>query len=511
MTNKQKYAPWLVAAAALVVYLCFPTRNYYWDGIAFALDIERVGRLSAELLHQNHLLYNVVGYLLYALARRAGFDVRAIEVLQILNGVLSAACAFVLFHILRRSLRSTYLSACLSLLFAFSATWWKFSTDADSYVPATLLMLAAFHLLLPGREPRPLAVALLHAGAMLLHQLAVFFWPAAVAGLLLQASGRDARRRLRPAIIYTAAASLLTLAVYYLCFRLRTESLDPRAFVGWMASYSSGSGGFVFDFVSNLKYTLRGHVRLLWGGRFNLLRDYVNAPTVALLALLIISAAALLVQAARHFRDTRLLSTPSIKNDATLRAVATLALVWMTPYLIFCFFFYPQDTFHRLVYLPAPVILVGVALASVEPGRARRYRLALFTAVLALSNFLFVVYPYSHVRPNTPLAMAYEMRARWSPRTVVFYDFFNSDDAILRYFNPPVRWQKPGAWEAGALDEELRKVYQSGGEAWVESSAVGRLTREPGGAEWLAARARETRELTDPAYTLKLVRVAPPE
>lgn len=511
MTKTQKFAPLLVAAAALVVYLCFPTRNYYWDGIAFALDIERVNHLSPELLHQNHLLYNVVGYLLYAPARRVGFEARAIEVLQILNGLLSAACAFVLFHILRRSLGSTYLSACLTLLFAFSATWWKFSTDADSYIPATLLMLAAFYLLLPGREPRPLAVALLHAGAMLMHQLAVFFWPAAVVGLVLQASRRDAKRKLRPALIYTAAASLLTLAVYYLCFYLRTERLDPSAFVGWMASYSSGSGGFVFDFVGNLKYTLRGHVRLLWGGRFNLLRDYLNVWTVALVALLIVSAVALLVQFARHFRDARLLSTSALKNDATLRATAVLALAWMTPYLIFCFFFYPQDTFHRLVYLPAPVILVGVALASVEAGRARRYRLALFVAVLALSNFLFLAYPYSHVRPNTPLAMAYEMRGRWSPETVVFYDFFNSDDAILRYFNPPVRWQKMGASGTAGLDEELRKVYTSGGEAWVESSAINRLTREPGGAEWLAARAQETRELTDPAYTLKLVRVAPPE
>ena len=123
---------------------------------------------------------------------------RAVHVLQFVNCFLSALGAALLYRVLRQVTRSTYLSVCLALLFAFSATWWKFSTDADSYIATTLLLVAAFDLLLPGKRPRPLAVALLHAAAMTFHQLAVFFFPVALLGIYFQTGGLPRRRRLSP-------------------------------------------------------------------------------------------------------------------------------------------------------------------------------------------------------------------------------------------------------------------------------------------------------------------------
>src|SRR6185369_13378817 len=105
-----------------------PTRVYYWDGIVFAQAIEDASRLNPALVHPNHLIYNFAGYIFYKLMRALGADIRALTALQILNSLLSALCAGVLFSILRQTLRSFYISFCLALLFAFSATWWKFST-----------------------------------------------------------------------------------------------------------------------------------------------------------------------------------------------------------------------------------------------------------------------------------------------------------------------------------------------------------------------------------------------
>ncbi|HEX8069704.1 MAG TPA: hypothetical protein VF546_07130 [Pyrinomonadaceae bacterium] len=512
MPAQNRYLPWVIALATLVIYLCFPTKNYYWDGVAFALDIEAAGRLRASLLHQNHLVYDVLGYLAYKLARLAGAQLRAVEVLTAINSVLSAACAFVMFHVLRRSFKSDYLSAVLTLLFAFAATWWKFSTDVASYVPSTLLLLLCFYLLLPAGRPRPFAVAVLHAASMILHQLAVFFYPAAVAGLLLQTAAFDPGRRISAVLKYSVVAALLTLGAYYYGFYLLAGTPDPAAFVKWVSTYSSGEGGFTFDAVRNLTASVRGHVRLFGGGRFKLLRDFINPFTVALGVLLVVSFAGLCVQLVRHRGDFKTFAA-SAPLRGLRRTPGVLALVWALPYVLFIFFFFPEHTFHRLSYFPALIVLIGAAFANYEarPERRRRWRMALFVAVLALSNFLFYTYPYAHVRKDTPLSLALELRRAWPAGTVVLYDFFNSDDDILRYFNTDVTWQRLGSVSTAELDVELRQVYDGGGTVWVETTAIDRITRLEGGAAWLAAHAsgQPTYELTDPAYKLKVMKLAP--
>ena len=159
MSSRPQIAAWLLFIATAAIYLLFPTRVYYWDGIVFAQTIEDASRLSPSLVHPNHLIYNFAGYLFYKLLRALGADIRALTALQILNSLLSALCARVLFSILMTTLRSFYFSICLTVLFAFSATWWKFSTDADAYIPSVLFLLISFYLILPGRKSRPLLTA----------------------------------------------------------------------------------------------------------------------------------------------------------------------------------------------------------------------------------------------------------------------------------------------------------------------------------------------------------------
>src|ERR1043165_8682703 len=130
MSSRPHIAAWFLFIATAVIYLSFPTRVYYWDGLVFAQMIEDANRLSASLVHPNHLVYNFAGYLFYKLLHALGADVRALTALQILNCLLGAVCACVMFSILRRTLRSFYFAICLTALFAFSATWWKFATDA---------------------------------------------------------------------------------------------------------------------------------------------------------------------------------------------------------------------------------------------------------------------------------------------------------------------------------------------------------------------------------------------
>src|SRR5258706_1597583 len=157
---KLKPLPLAISLGIHRVYRRLPNRNYYWDGIGFAQAIEDAPSFSASLIHPNHLIYTAAGYLDYRLVRSLGFSVRSLTVLRVTNSILSAAAAYLFFEILLALFSLQYASAVLTLAFAFSATWWRFSTHANAYRPSLLLLLVAFYALLPGRSARPLLLAL---------------------------------------------------------------------------------------------------------------------------------------------------------------------------------------------------------------------------------------------------------------------------------------------------------------------------------------------------------------
>src|SRR5947199_1516405 len=71
--------PATVGAICALIYLATPTADYFWDGITFALQIEKVaaGERMALLFHQSHLFYNAAGYLLYCALNAVGLHARA--------------------------------------------------------------------------------------------------------------------------------------------------------------------------------------------------------------------------------------------------------------------------------------------------------------------------------------------------------------------------------------------------------------------------------------------------
>ena len=278
-----------------------------------------------------------------------------------------------------------------------------------------------------------------------------------------------------------------------------------------MTSYSSGSGGFSFRLLDNLTYTLRGHVRLFAGGRLTLLEGLLNPFLVALILLLAASVVALCYRLARFAGDLKRLSRlPAWPR--TTRRVAALCAAWIVPPLVFCFFFYPSDTFHRLPYLPALVLLFGALLSRLDAARnfPRRARLALFVAALALANFCFYIYPYTHARNNPPLATALRMRDALAPGAVVFVAQSNGDNRLFRYFNRAAEWRTLRAGDFESLEREVREAAAGGREVWLETTAIARLEKLPGGREWLdARRARLTKiELVNDKFDIRYLRVA---
>jgi hypothetical protein len=297
-----------------------------------------------------------------------------------------------------------------------------------------------FWLVLPDRKPRPLLLALVFFVALCFHQLAVIAYPVFALGVYLQDGSLTIKKRAVNAIAFSVAAFVLIVAAYAIVFYLATGSLGLVRFWRW-TTYFSPDAETAFHFWSNLGYSLRGHVRLFFGGRFNLLRGLMNPGVVLLLVVLAVAIVSLIAAVLWNLlsRNRRLGHARLMPRQKT---VVLLALVWAFSYLVFLFFWLPQNTFYRLFYLPALVLLLGLALAAVRRvGVRRTYVVALFVAAVSLANFLFLIYPFSHVEKFPPLAFALERSREWPKGTVVYFGATNSDASLVRYFNPQTEWR----------------------------------------------------------------------
>src|SRR6185436_15680144 len=231
------FSPALFLIAA-VVYLATLTSDYYWDGITFSLQIEKVARAQARvalLFHQNHLLYNALGYLLYRATNALGFGVRALFLLQTANAFIGAGAVVVFFRMAARATRNVYVALVCTTFLAFSAAWWKISTDTNAYILTILLILLVANNLL-GEKPQWLVAGLTFAGAMLIHELASLFYPAALVAVFLS---KTIERKLRFATLMSVAAGVVTLAGYYACAYLVQGITSPIDLLKWAASNPS--------------------------------------------------------------------------------------------------------------------------------------------------------------------------------------------------------------------------------------------------------------------------------
>ncbi len=292
-----------LAAIAFLVYSVLPTKNYYWDGVSFAQNIEQAGTIGSasfwtSLVHPNHLLYDMLGYFSWKAVTSLGIGLRAIAVLQGLSMLAGAASVGFVYSILLKITKSSYLALSLALCFGFSAVFWKFSTDADAYIVSLLFLILAFRSICSDAGSRAVVIAILHALAMLFHQLAVFFFPAAAIAMYLK-GGR------RALFQYCGVVAVLTAPAFYFAFWLSTSHTDGTAFLAWLTSHAEDVT-FTFSIAKNLAITLANYPRMFFGGTGHLLQFFGPKMCVGFF-LLAISIGAFLKQSVGHFSEFKAL------------------------------------------------------------------------------------------------------------------------------------------------------------------------------------------------------------
>jgi len=452
--------------------LALPTQNFYWDGVLFAQTIENAARWPV-LLHANHLLYNVLGWASY---HAFGGRVRAIYVLQTIDSVFAAAAFYLLSDLAGRVTGSIRTALLAGALFAFSGTWWRFAIDADAYIPSVTLLVACASLLLTDRKNRIVPAALLHCGAMLLHQLAIFFFPAA---LVLLWRERTEQRWQRCALYLTIAGGA-TLAAYVGAFSVQSGGFSLHSFWQWITSHS-GEVGFSFAPGDNFAVSIRSWAQVLLAGRPGLVR-YSDPLTIVLLVL---CTGALALFAIAVWRGPR--PRLAIYN----RTLFAFAVCWIATYAVFLFFWLPHNTFYKLFALPGIVLLI---VSCWKPG-LERVALPLIT-LIALSNLTFAIIPYSRLDANEAVAFAFSLKEHVAGGSTVYYADLNTDDWLVRYFNPQTKWRQVASpAEVGA--------------GWLDTTAIDRFSRSD--PAWFEKRTRhaEWRELVNAKHRIRFVRLAP--
>jgi len=288
------------------------------------------------------------------------------------------------------------------------------------------------------RKPRIVAAALLHCGAMLLHQLAIFFFPAGARSLVESAPAamRTLRGRCRGA----------TLAAYVAAFSIQSGGFSLGSFYRWITSHS-GEVAFSFGPSHNLTVSLRSWMQVFWAGRPGLVR-YTDPLTIVLLVLCV---CALILLAIAVWRGPR----PRIA--IIIERFFVFAVSWIVVYAVFLFFWLPHNTFYKLFALPGIVLVIA---SCWKPGMNP---IALpFVALMALFNLTFAIIPYSRADANEAVAFAFSLKQHLESGTTVYFSDFNTDDWLVRYFNPQTTWRQVNIacryWRRLARDHGHRQV-----------------------------------------------------
>jgi hypothetical protein len=488
------YPSWLTPALVVIItliYVIFPTRNYYWDGVSFAISIEDAHSLPSLLIHPKHLLYNVIGYSFWICLKAIRVNLRVLISLQVLSIIVSAACIWLLHRLLLHITKSVYLGTALCLLFAFSATWWKFSTDANAYIISTLTLIIAAYLICICKRTRPVLIGFVHSCGMLVHQLAIFFIiPAAFQ--IYRKSG------IRCMLQYVAASGGITAAAYYLAFLFIRNPADENEFISWITRHSPDSA-FSFSLWSNFITTVKSLARLFLGGRILLFKQFLGPFLIITFACLIIVSVLLIYRLGKGWRDWRLFNRSFRSGNLII-----FALLWIVVYGVFLFFWLPRNTFYKLFYLPGIILLAAELL--VRYGGPRRYRLALFSAAIALANLTFFIFPYSHIDANQPLRFAIDMQSQWSEKTVVYYKAFNTDDWLIQYFNPSTKWKEISSEGPDGFKRDAMEYVKQGYEVWIDTTAADALA---GDISTKTLNFTTIRELANYSHRIKLMRWNP--
>lgn len=276
----------LLGAAAALLYLLTISRHPTGDAIVFAIKAETEGLVEGIESHQ--ILTHVMAKAVYGLWRALGWEGRALQPLEVLNA-LAGGMAVGLMYVVARRLGCPHRTAVVVAAgFSVSCGTWLLSTGAQFAMPALIVALAVFYLLIglspeQARQPRfAVWVGLWLGLAAIAYLTHLLLWLVAAAAFLTTAEVGQ-RERVRGTGLCLLTAGVVFGCVYVAVLLTRGGADGFAALRGWsphpgFAEYSGvdwlsipqGINGFLKSLVGYPGIDLRGQRTLdLWRGMSN--------------------------------------------------------------------------------------------------------------------------------------------------------------------------------------------------------------------------------------------------
>lgn len=454
----------------------------------------------AEIFHAHHLLYLPAMKGLSAVAGMLGVAGRALPLLIGFSMVCGAAAVCLFFMLTARG-RS---GACFAAALLFSYGFWRYSTTAEIYIPATAFSLAALLCIRRCAKRNGLlwAGAAFAAVALLMH---VVTWPLVLVAVPFYLV---ATRRVPQAVIYltvvlTVVAVVYTLAVsgpgltvYSDALAFRDTLTSPRAWIKGAAAWSQnvGSANFLFaikpvaeKIQAFFPYHMLQEELFMGEAAPGWIRFVAPVSFIAVVLGMMIMVAVVL----RNVRD-------ALKRDwQWLSAV----LIWFGGVSITALVFEPANPEMWICSLVPFWLLVGGLWSARQSSSAKHWAPAGLAIVLCVHNAVggigMVASPYGDYCRQKAGWLIDEAQAddliltAESHSFVTFLQYHTAAQVVNAKFITPRQW------------ESLQS--QSQGRVFVYGDMVGLLPavrlRAPGSVEQLGVVGQQMRQSLIPVYT----------
>jgi hypothetical protein len=415
----------VVVLSAVIFGIYFTSRSLEQSGdsLSYAWSI-MTGR---GLFHPHHLIFSPVVRVLHRALSSLGVSSDALFAAQLHNVLWACAAVAGIFLTVRTLARSFALAVTLAAFLAVCNGFWRFSTQAEVYVPATgcLALFTCLMLRSPANRrgvTRMLVLCTLLSLAVLYHQTSVLF----VVPLLLAAAATGEWRELRRAVAVVVLAGLVVSIAYVVGYVL--DSANPptaSGFAKFCLRYAYHPNP-TWGTVANM--TLEGVGRSLRAQLVNIAHLPVgrSLPVVLLAGLF---GAALATLGASAIRATH--------REQPQRTVLVLALSWLCIYLLFNLWWLPSENEFYICTLVPLILLLALVLGRVcsesERGMGSTPGRVMVVVVLALFgyNLTMSVWP-SHRSKGPSYATAEQIAALRPGACVVMAGFAELQN--LRYY-----------------------------------------------------------------------------
>ena len=486
---------WLLFFGALAVYLLTRTHLNTFDAVAYANQIglaQETGKLR-PLFHPHHLLFNALGFAVWRTARWTGFTGGPLVVNQTMNAVLGAWGVGLFYAMLRRLQPVGSGPVALAIGLAGSFGWWICATDGRVNVPSSVLMLAAFSVLVSLRERPRLGQSALVGGlagmAVLFHESAGLFGFVGAAGIVMATAGRQ---RVGLLLAYGAAWAGTVVLAYGTVgvWALHLHSLF--GFKHWMNAYAERGWWWDFHIVHNLRLDLFGLRHAVFAeplGRAALAETPLQPLGTAAIGLLWLGYGLSLLGIGAYGLAI-LAALPRLRKSAEW-PVAFVCLVWTGLYAAFFTVWCPG----AFVFWVPVLVPLGTLLLLAKPSPRL---LGVWVGVFVLLNFLAGILPYLKPVNGISQRVAFDIKAHTPPRSLIVVSGVGEDaqgEVDIPYFaNRPILSLHGLLAHSGtlpkaqiALDKSLVGAFGAGrqvyvlDEIWTRRDSVAGLTRQSPG------------------------------